>query len=149
MKTGFILYFQMCPLCMWMFGGGSLCLFKKESSVSFPRDLFSAIRCWVLFTQLDLPTKDWALLYLTKSTRINFWCFYCCVLFTVCVLFLFLVFGFGVEIRSLNSSLFDFIFHGRILKLFRFNNEGILFFSQNCSHLYSCSGLVFLNIQLI
>lgn len=67
----------------------------------------------------------------------------------MCVLFLLLVFRFGVDIRSLNSSLFDFIFHGQILKLFSFNSERILFFSQNRSYFYSCSGLMLLNIPLV
>lgn len=30
-----------------------------------------------------------------------------------------------MDSRSLNSTLADFIFHGQILKLFRFNSEGI------------------------
>lgn len=143
----FILYFQ-CVLYVFECFLRSLCLFKKEPSVAFLRDLFHAIHCWVLFSQLDLSMKD----QVTFVIFNNSWyasisdAFYSCVLSPMYVLFLFRVFRFAVDIRSPNSTLTDLIFHGWILKLFRFNKERILLFSQNCSYFYSCSGLVFLNI---
>lgn len=54
--------------------------------------------------------KDWGpLLYLTKSRCINFWCFFIVVYIYLCVLLLPKVFRFAVDIRSLNSSLTDFV----------------------------------------
>lgn len=96
MKTGFILYFQMCLLCLWIFWKKSLCLSKKEPSVAFLRELFNAIHCSVLFSQLGLSVKDWVAFVIFNKIQVHQFL----MLFTV-VYYLLWVFYFCSEYSGL------------------------------------------------